>query len=187
MRVGWKEMLPGVIAAGIVGLGLAMAQPAHANSAFAQASGGKPCGTCHLPGRETDAPQSGFTTTGQAVHDSFHGTCNYHMDCAINAAFGNAAPAAPAAPATLVAPAANTQSAPDGTTLTQSGRARFRDFCNDTSFFILRPTGDRGNQVLFQLKNGHIVHFEVAMGATFASRCGGWPDSNGAFKSIKLE
>lgn len=45
--------------------------PAAANPAFAQAAGGANCSTCHMPGQETSAPNSGFTSDGQKVYNAF--------------------------------------------------------------------------------------------------------------------
>jgi hypothetical protein len=212
LRTALKVAALSGVVAGIVGSTVFLAQPAHANSAFAQASR-QPCAACHLPGRETDAPNSGFNPAGQSVYSAFVGTCNYHIDCAINMAFpGGAAP--PQAPAynqqppvqpppqpqpgfqpqpqpgfqPQPQPASNPPRAPDGTTATQAGLARFDDTCNfQGNFFVVRIAGNPNNLLRFMLKNGHKVHIDVPVGSVYAAQCGQFPGANAGYAFIRLD
>lgn len=224
-----------IVAAGIVGSAIMTARPAHSNSAFAQASR-QPCAACHLPGRETDAPNSGFTPNGQSVYSAFVGTCNYHMDCAVGTAFPGAT-GSPQAPAynqqpplptqpqpqpgfqppqpgfqpqpqpgfqpqpqpgfqpqpqpgfqPQPQPAFNPPRAPDGTTATQAGLARFDDTCGfQSDFFVVRLAGNPNNLLRFMLKNGHKVHIDVPVGSVYAAQCGQYPGANASYAFIRLD
>ena len=185
MRILKGQVVMGVASGCALGLALFAAQPAAANPAFAKAAS-KPCGACHQPGQETDAPQSGFTANGQTVYNAFIGSCNYHMDCAIQSAFGSAAPSDNG-------PQRSYNSAPgpsyDNDRARYPGRremkmVKFKDDCFLVGTYFTVRMGDAGHLLHFKLENGHKVHIELPASSTYASNCGGWPAVNANFQSV---
>jgi len=190
MRISTKFLTLGGLAVCAMGMLFVAVQPAAANSAFAKASA-MPCSACHEPGRETDAPNSGFTANGQTVYSAFTGSCNYHMDCAISAAFGNSPSPTPSYNAQPnfnsqrnfnSQPNYNSQPSYSGGGY-RTNLVKFTDGCIvGGSYFTVLPGGNQP-PLRFKLENGHKVHIELPPGATFATSCGGWPAANAQFMS----
>lgn len=187
------------MAAFAAGAGLAAAiamlaaTPAAANTAFDEAAGGVPCGTCHQPGKETEAPNpSSFNTNGAQVYYLFStagGACHMNIDCAVGQVLGGQSQPAPQPAPQPYQPPYQPQPYQPQPQRYQPQPApaavfmyRFYDHCSGSdSYFVVRPGGSPQRAVRFMLKHGHEMHIEIPYGTQWVSACGGWPSDAGPF------